>query len=112
ELNKLLELLKQEQRALFQAAGVNGENEIYKTAENHNKKEEMLQEMNSIKEQLQNLFSESKTEELLASTMNRVQLEKRKEKKKQYLKRLVSTGKMSIIKQLKTIIKRKKCYKR
>src|SRR5699024_10857248 len=88
ELNKLLELLKQEQRALFQAAGVNGENEFYKTAENHNKKEEMLQEMNSIKEQLQNLFSESKTEELLASTMNSVKHEKRKEKVEQCIKEM------------------------
>ena len=88
ELNKLLELLKQEQRALFQAAGVNGENEFYKTAENHNKKEAMLQEMNSIKEQLQNLFSESKTEELLASTMNSVQLENRKEQVEQSIKEM------------------------
>src|SRR5699024_12846800 len=56
ELNKLLELLKQEQRELFQAAGVNGEKEVYKPAEKHIKKEEMLQEMKRIKEQLQNLF--------------------------------------------------------
>src|SRR5699024_1685004 len=88
ELNKFLELLKQEQRALFQAAGVNGENEFYTTAENHNKKEAMLQEMNSIKEQLQNLFSESKTGELLASTVNSVQLENRKEQVEQSIKEM------------------------
>src|SRR5699024_12713894 len=74
--------------ALFQAAGVNGENEFYKTAENHNKKDEILQEMNSIKEQLQNLLSESKTEELLASTMNSVQLENRKEQVEQSIKEM------------------------
>src|SRR5699024_5615348 len=88
ELNKLLELLKQEQRALFQAAGVNEENEFYKTAENHNKKEAMLQEISSIKEQLKNLFSESKTEELIDSTMNSVQLENRKEQIEQSIKEM------------------------
>src|SRR5699024_741660 len=56
--------------------------------ENHNKKEEMLQEMNSIKEQLQNLFSESKTDELLASTMNSVQLENSKEQVEQSIKEM------------------------
>src|SRR5699024_9297113 len=86
ELNKLLELLKQEQRALFQAADVNEENEFYKTAENYKQKEAMLEEINSIKEQLQSLFSESKTEELLTSTMNSVQLENRKEQVEQSIK--------------------------
>src|SRR5699024_2261967 len=79
ELNKHLELLKQEQRALFQAADVNEENEFYKTAENYKQKEAMLEEINSIKEQLQSLFSESKTEELMTTTMKSLQLKKRKE---------------------------------
>src|SRR5699024_4109031 len=86
ELNKLLELLKQEQRALCQAADVNEENEFYKTADNYKQKEAMLEEINSIKEQLQSLFSESKTEELLTSTMNSVQLENRKEQVEQSIK--------------------------
>src|SRR5699024_12406405 len=66
----------------------NRKNDVNKTAKKHNKKETMIQEMNSIKEHLKNLFYESKTGELLASTVNSVQLENRKEQVEQSIKEM------------------------
>lgn len=90
EVGKHLELLEQEQTALFQAANVTDENAFYNMAEDYMEKEALQQETNNIKEQLYHLFSGEKAEELLASTLDSVQLESRKDQVEHTIKDIES----------------------